>query len=243
MSCENCKSGFSWNGTPTGTETTLAGKNAYVTGTSKSAAILIVHDIFGWTFANVRLLADHFAKEANATVYLPDFFGGEVIDDDVLENPEKRAAFDIPAFIGRNNKDLRYPEIKAAAQALKSEYPKVGAIGYCYGGWAILRLGADPSLVDAVSTAHPSLAEKSEFDGVKVPLQILAAETDQTFTPELKEYANKVIPTLGVPYEYVYFPGLVHGFAARGDESNKLQKEGLEKAKNNMVNFFSGFLH
>ena len=37
-----------------------------------SAAILLVHDIFGWTFTNARLLADHFAKEADATVYLPD---------------------------------------------------------------------------------------------------------------------------------------------------------------------------
>jgi dienelactone hydrolase len=72
MSCENCKTGFSWNGTPVGKETTLGDNKAYVTGSSKSAAILIVHDIFGWTFTNARLLADHFAKEANATVYLPD---------------------------------------------------------------------------------------------------------------------------------------------------------------------------
>jgi hypothetical protein len=74
MSCENCKSGFSWNGTPTGTETTIGKNKTYKTGTSKSAAILIVHDIFGWTFPNLRLLADHFAKEADATVYLADLY-------------------------------------------------------------------------------------------------------------------------------------------------------------------------
>jgi hypothetical protein len=72
MSCENCKSGFSWNGTPTGTETTIGKNKTYKTGTSKSAAILLVHDIFGWTFTNVRLLADHFAKEVDATVYMVD---------------------------------------------------------------------------------------------------------------------------------------------------------------------------
>jgi dienelactone hydrolase len=48
----------------------LGDNKAYVTGTSKSAAILIIHDIFGWTFTNMRLLADHFATEADATVYL-----------------------------------------------------------------------------------------------------------------------------------------------------------------------------
>jgi dienelactone hydrolase len=74
MSCENCKSGFNWNGMPTGTETTIANQKVYMTGTSKSAAILIIHDIFGWKFGNLRLLADHFAAEANATVYLPDLY-------------------------------------------------------------------------------------------------------------------------------------------------------------------------
>lgn len=67
-----CKTGFNWNGTPSGKETTLANQKAYVTGTSKTAAVFIIHDIFGWTFTNLRLLADHFAKEADATVYLPD---------------------------------------------------------------------------------------------------------------------------------------------------------------------------
>lgn len=67
-----CKSGFKWDGQPTGTETKLGEVDAYVTGDSKSAAVLIIADIFGWTLTNVRVLADHFAKEANVTVYLPD---------------------------------------------------------------------------------------------------------------------------------------------------------------------------
>ena len=73
MSCENCKIGFNWDGTPTGTESKVGDLNkAYVTGTNKDAAVLLIHDIYGWTFPNLRLLADHFAKEANVTVYLPD---------------------------------------------------------------------------------------------------------------------------------------------------------------------------
>ena len=67
-----CVSGFAWDGSPSGKETKLANIDAYVTGTNKDVSILIVHDIFGWTFTNSRLLADHYAKEADATVYLPD---------------------------------------------------------------------------------------------------------------------------------------------------------------------------
>lgn len=72
-----CLTGFQWSGTPTGRVGKLASNQTYIAGTSKHAAILLVHDAFGWAFPNVRLLADHLAREADATVYVPDFFGGE----------------------------------------------------------------------------------------------------------------------------------------------------------------------
>ena len=72
MLSECCLSGFKWDGTPEGKETKLTKNDAYVTGSNKDVAIMIVHDIFGWKFPNLRLLADHYAKESDATVYLPD---------------------------------------------------------------------------------------------------------------------------------------------------------------------------
>lgn len=72
-----CLTGFTWTGTPVGTIGTLADNKAYITGTIKHVAILVIHDIFGWEFPNTRLLADHFAREVGATVFVPDFFGGE----------------------------------------------------------------------------------------------------------------------------------------------------------------------
>ena len=74
MAMECCKTGFKWDGKPTGKETTLGKNRAYVSGTNKEAAVMIVHDVFGWTFNNERLLADHFAAEADVTCYLPDLY-------------------------------------------------------------------------------------------------------------------------------------------------------------------------
>jgi dienelactone hydrolase len=161
----------------------------------------------------------------------------------MLLDPEKRKNFSVPAFLERHSKDKRWPQVKANAQALKSQYPKLGAIGYCYGGWACFRLGADPSLVDAIATAHPSLMVKEEIEALKVPVQIVAPENDTQLTLEMKEYVNRVVPSLNLQYEYIYFPGLSHGFAVRGDPNDKVQKEGLERAKTCAVNFFNQFLH
>lgn len=67
-----CLKGFRWDGEPKGHETQLAGSSCYMTGTNSKVAILIIHDLFGWTFPNTRILADHYAEEVDATVYVPD---------------------------------------------------------------------------------------------------------------------------------------------------------------------------
>jgi dienelactone hydrolase len=156
-------------------------------------------------------------------------------------DPEEAKKFDLMAFLGKNSKEIRFPEIKAGATALKNElgFKKIGAIGFCYGGWAVFQLGAKSNpLVDCISMAHPSLMTEAEIEAVGVPVQILAPETDTQLTPEKKAFCNKVIPTLGVDYDYQYFPGLVHGFATRGDMNNPVEKKGLERAKNAAVHWF-----
>ena len=69
-----CSKGFQWEGTPTGREIPFptTSNQTYVTGDNDKAAVLLTHDLFGWKFINLRLLADHFAREIGATVYMPD---------------------------------------------------------------------------------------------------------------------------------------------------------------------------
>jgi dienelactone hydrolase len=189
-------------------------------------------------FRNCRLLV------SPLLTLLSHSFDGEVVSPEMMDDPEKRKNFDIMAFIGRNGKDKRFPEISSNAKELKSKYSKVGAIGFCYGAWAVLRLGAkDSALVDCAAVAHPSLLEKDEIANVGVPVQYLVPETDPMFTPELKEFTLKTLPELNIPFNYDYYPGLVHGFATRGDQSDPKQKEGLERAKNSAVYWFKQYLH
>lgn len=175
--------------------------------------------------------------------------------------------FNVGEFIGRNSKDIRFPEIESCAKSLRQEhgFKKLGAIGFCFGGWAVFQLGAKgrvsqstgchhrlcawtdmalgKNLVDCISTAHPSLTTKEEIDAVAVPVQIIAPEHDPQLTPELKAYANSVIPGLNLEYDYQYFPGLMHGFAIRCDQNDVKQRKGFERAKNAAVAWFAQFLH
>lgn len=235
-----CKIGFRWSGQPKGTETKLGSNPVYVTGSNSERAILFIADVYGWKFNNSRVLADQLAEETKSTVYVPDYFGGEVIPEDALSGGK----FDLMAFLGRNSKDIRYPEIEANAKELKSKHKKLTAVGYCWGAWGSFQLAAKGNdYLDAVAVAHPSLLEKKDMDNLAKPTLIIAPENDPMLTAELKEYANTVIPKIGIPYQYDYYPGLTHGFAVKGDQNDPKQSDGLNRAKDSVVNWFVQFTH
>ena len=59
-------------GTPSGTKSVVANNPVYVADSYPDVAVLVVHDLLGWKFPTMRLMAGHYAKEFNAIVYLPD---------------------------------------------------------------------------------------------------------------------------------------------------------------------------
>jgi dienelactone hydrolase len=173
-------------------------------------------------------------------------FGGEVLDPKLLAEGPGPAweALDFPSFLTRNNKTTRRDEIFECAKVLRSQYKKVGVIGFCFGGWAVFQLGAKGNnLVDCISTGHPTWLTEEEIDEVGVPVQILAPEIDHVYTQELKDYSNRVIPTLGVPYDYQHFPGAEHGFATRGDPKNEVSSKAMKRGKDAAVYWFKQWLH
>ncbi|KAI6080834.1 dienelactone hydrolase family protein [Hypoxylon rubiginosum] len=240
-----CFTGFEWSGTPSGKVGKLGQIDSYIAGDNPDVVILMIHDALGWTFPNGRLVADHLAKEANATVYLPDFFFGEVIDPAIILSGDL-SKFDFAGFLQRQGREVREGAIFEAAKELRKTYKKIGAIGYCYGGWAAFRLGAkehNPPLVDAISMGHPSLVTTKDIDEVAVPVQILAPEHDFVYTPELKAHTLATIPKLGIEFDYHHYPGVEHGAFIRGDDTKPGERKAMANAKTAAVAWFNQHLH
>ncbi len=239
-----CLKGFKWNGTPTGRVGKLGNNDAYITGDNPDAAVLYIHDILGWSFTNARLLADHFAAEAGVTVYVPDFFAGEVVPFELVLSGQFDK-IDLPGLLGRNTREIREPEIFDCARALREKYKTVGAVGYCYGAWAAYRLGAkehQPPLVDFITAAQPAFLTKKDIDEVAVPVQMLAPEIDEHYTLELKSYTFETLMKLNLPFDYQHLPKVVHGCLSRGDEKIPGDREAMLRGKNAAVSWFREFL-
>ncbi|KAI1875062.1 uncharacterized protein JN550_002491 [Neoarthrinium moseri] len=239
-----CVQGFEWDGTPTGRVGKLANNPAYISGDNKDAAVLIVSDILGWTLPNTRLLADHYAREANVTVYVPDFFAGEVLPMEPI-NKGRFHEVDLGGFLTRNSRENREPEIIECARALRAQYKKVAAAGFCYGGWACLRLGAkehQPALVDCIVIGQPSHVVEKDIDEVAVPVQILAPETDMLYTDDLKLHTFVTLQKTGVPFDYHHFPGVEHGCLVRGDETKEGEREAMVRGKTAAIGWIKQYL-
>lgn len=238
-----CLSGFQWSGTPTGTVGKLASNDAYITSDSPRVAIMVIHDLFGWEFPNIRRLADHIAREAGATVYVPDFFGGEHLPwAPIAAGKFEALGASLHAFVRKNGRDVREPELFECAKTLRRGFAKVGAAGFCYGGWACLRLASaqhQPPLVDCISVGHPSLMTIEDIDGVggAVPVQMLAPEIDQAYPAEMKLHTFTALQKLNVPFEYRHFSGVEHACFIRGSdgEEDPGEWDGMVRGKNAIV--------
>jgi len=187
-----------------------------------------------------------YAKETGYAVYVPDFFGGEVIPSHLLKE-ERWAEIDMPSFLKRNGREQREPEIFACAHALRSlGFEKLGAVGFCFGGWASFRLAAESSvlangspLIDVISVGHPSLLTKEDVDGLKdgsvVKVQVLAPEKDPVFTGEMKRYVFERLLEKRIAFNWRAFPGVVHGCFVRGGEDRVGEREAMVKGKDAVV--------
>ncbi|KAK3626069.1 hypothetical protein LTR22_023285 [Elasticomyces elasticus] len=235
-----CVKGFEWDGTPEGKTIPFptASNQAYVTGSSAEAAVMLITDAFGWYFANNRLLVDPFAREANVTVYMPDLHPEKDFPD------RAKDGLDIMALISRHSREIREPEIFDCARKLRAQYKKVGAVGYCYGGWIVCRLGAKGNdLVECISMGHPSMLVKEDLDGVAMPIQILAPETDVAYTEELKEHTWKLLHKNQMVFDYVHFPGVEHSCFTRGDPEKAGELEAMVRGKRAAADWFRQWLH
>lgn len=101
-------------------------------------------------------------------------------------------------------------------------FQRIGAVGYCFGGKYVmryLRSGADK--IDVGYTAHPSFVTADELMAVTAPLAISAAESDYIFTTEKRHETESILKASGVAYQINLYAAVQHGFAVRGDLSDR----------------------
>jgi dienelactone hydrolase len=187
-------------------------------------------------------------------VGLVNSFDNKPLPADILTTREPPLPeLNLDTYLTANSREARSPEILACARHLRAQYSKVGAIGYCYGGWAGFHLASEAlnsadntqqPLLDCLVIGHPSLLTEADIDAFssRVPVQILAPEADAMYTPYLKAKTFRVLLEKGVPFEYRHFPGVEHHCFVRGDPEREGERDAMERGLGAAVGWLGEWL-
>ncbi|EIW59422.1 alpha/beta-hydrolase [Trametes versicolor FP-101664 SS1] len=257
MSCPECITGSLHTGTPVGSETKVGGVSAYVTGDENASRIIVIGaDVYGWTFANTRLLADEYAARGFRVV-VPDFFSGWSVPlwslDAVAPDPLPKSLFTrfvlapaalfllVPLIL--RNLPHQVATLTKITAAVRAAHPKaaVGYVGFCWGGRFAISQNA---LFDASVAAHPSLVKfPAELDGIKGPFSLAVAATDRGFDRAKAEKTEKILQERGLKdVEVVVYDGVHHGWTTRANLADEVQKKARNDAVEQVVGWFEKYL-
>jgi dienelactone hydrolase len=234
----------------TGSTITLAdGVELYHAGTPGPKAVLLIPDIFGWNGGRTRNIADMLAEQGYYTIVpkllAPGIDGGTDGDGFAAFVDFGHLVDGLKQFPWDSNLQPKVASCMAHLKASGAE--KIGVVGFCWGGWVGAKLfasGMSEGLVTAFAVAHPSIQLEGVFGGdpaalfdtITAPTLLQPANGDSTDYYEDGAWFSRVKAKYPASRSTPY-PAVEHGFVPRGDVSNPVTKENVDKALAELVDF------
>lgn len=199
----------------------------------KGPAVLVIHENRGLN-PYIADVARRLAKEG-FIAFAPDALhprGGYPGNDD-----EGRA------LQGSMDRAKIEQDFIAAARFLKAHRRgngKLGAVGFCFGGYVVNMLAAAaPEILDAGVAFYGTPAAKELRKNIKAPLLIQLAELDERVNAAWPEYEED-LKAQGVNYTMHQYPKANHGF--HNDSTARYDEENARLAWKRTIDFFKKHL-
>lgn len=201
-------------------DTTLNGYVAWDDSIAgRRPGVLVVHEWWGLN-DYTRRRADMLA-ELGYTGFALDLYGdGRTADD---PQDAQKLMQEVTGHL-----DVSRARFNAALERLKA-HPTVdpahtAAIGYCMGGGIVLHMARYGAELDAVASFHGSLplAVAPEGEGARITARVVAYNgEDDSFVPAEAIAAFRAeMDKAGADYQFINYPGAVHGFTSREATAN-----------------------
>ena len=184
----------------------------YISPSANAPLVLLIHDWDGLTDYEVKranMLAD-----LGYAVFAADLFGAGKRPTEVKDKRQHTGA------LYKDRKKMR-ALLYGALKAAKSNGANVGnavAMGYCFGGAAVLEFARSGADLKGFVTFHGGLAtpEGQDYSKTKGKLLILHGTADSIITMDQFAGLARELETSGVSHEMITYSGAPHGFTVFG---------------------------
>jgi len=186
----------------------------YISPSAGAPFVLLLHDWDGLTEYEIKR-ADMLA-EAGYAVFAADLFGKEIRS---TEDTDKRQH---TGELYSDRKKMRRLMIGAMDAAISrgANINNAVAMGYCFGGAAVLELARSGAPLKGFVTFHGGLAtpEGQDYSKTRGRVLVFHGEADTAITMEDFEQLRSELEQSGVKHEMITYEGAPHGFTEFGSE-------------------------
>ena len=197
----------------------------------KAPLILLIHDwdgLTGYEVKRANMLAD-----MGYTVFAADLFGAGVRPTEVTDKRQHTGE------LYKDRKKLR-SLIQGALDTAKSKGANVHnavAMGYCFGGAAVLEFARSGADLKGFVTFHGGLStpEGQDYSGTKGKLLILHGTADTNITMDQFGKLASDLEGKGVSHEMITYSGAPHAFTVFG--SSRYREDADKKSWKRFTEF------
>ena len=205
----------------------------YITPSKQAPLVLLIHDWDGLTTYEIKR-ADMLAESGYA-VFAADLFGKGVRPTRVTDKRQHTGEL-------YKDRERMRSLMQGALNTAKEKGANIGnavAMGYCFGGAAVLELARSGADLKGFATFHGGLKtpEGQNYAKTKGEILIMHGSADTNITMDQFAVLAKELEADGVANEMITYGGARHGFTVFG--SNSYQKNADRKSWKRFQEFLS----
>jgi dienelactone hydrolase len=186
----------------------------YISPNSAAPLVLLIHDWDGLTDYEVQRA--NMLVEMGYAVFAADLFGAGVRPTELKDKRQHTGEL----YKDRDKMRALMQGALAAASSKGANTGNAVAMGYCFGGAAVLELARSGANLEGFATFHGGLKTPDGQDYTKTEGQILVmhGSADTAITMEQFAALANELEAAGVKHEMVTYGGAPHAFTVFGNE-------------------------
>ena len=204
----------------------------YISPGSEAPLVLLIHDWDGLT--NYEVERANMLAEMGYAVFAADLFGAGVRPTEVKDKRQHTGEL----YKDRKKMRALMNEALATASSKGANTGNAVAMGYCFGGAAVLELARSGADFKGFATFHGGLKTPNgqDYSKTKGKILVMHGSADTAITMDQFSALTNELEAAGVKHEMVTYGGAPHAFTVFGSERYR------EDADIKSWNLFTSFL-